>query len=116
MRYIWIITLFLAPSLWAETQFLPLPQDFPIMDGLKIEKSKETIFSNLEGRIMIYVAHTKESVKTVEEFYRNTLKNLGWKLHPKNFKTFIRQLEQVELNFEPHGNQTEVTFTFKPCS
>lgn len=116
MRYIWIIYLFLAVSASADTQFLPLPQDFPIMDGLKIEKSKETIFPSLAGRVMIYVAHTQEPVGTVQNFYTTTLKNLGWKPNPNNPNIFIRHLEQVELSFTLDGKNTQVTFTFKPCS
>ncbi len=116
MKYIRIISLLFATCALAETHFLPLPQDFPIMDGLKIEKSKETIFSNLEGRVMIYVAYTHEPIETVQAFYTNTLKNLGWKSHPKKNHVFIRQLEQVELAFESVNNTTQVTFTFKPCS
>lgn len=120
MKYIWItvlaFTMSAAFSSMADTQFLPLPQDFPIMDGLKIEKSKETIFSNLEGRVMIYVAQTQEPVGNVQHFYTTTLKNLGWKTAPNKPNVFIRQLEQVELEFTVDGQNTQVTFIFKPCS
>ena len=116
MRYIWITILAFTMSAVADTQFLPLPQDFPIMDGLRIEKSNETIFSNLQGRVMIYVAETQEPVEKVETFYRTTLKNLGWKPHPKTANAFTRHLEEVDLKFETVGINTQVTFTFKPCS
>jgi hypothetical protein len=116
MKYIWITILAFTMSAMAETQFLPLPQDFPIMDEMTIKKSGETIFSNLEGRVMIYVAKTKKLVGDVQHFYTTTLKNLGWKADPNKPNVFIRQLEQVELEFTVDGQNTQVTFTFKPCS
>lgn len=116
MKYIWLIGLLATTVVLADTRFLPLPQDFPIMDGLKIQKSKETIFSNAEGRVMIYVANTDASPNVVENFYSTTLKNLGWKSLTQIPNVFTRHLEQVELRFEPISNATQVTFTFKPCS
>ena len=74
-KWIFLFLFWILP-VWGQT-FLPGTEDIPLMKG--IENVEETAsFDSPSERMVLIEAETKLSEKAVFDFYKKTLKNLGW--------------------------------------
>lgn len=101
LKYLFIalfISIVLASPLFA-TDFIEGMEDIPMMDGLEQVKSENISFGNEESRFIEVYLSGKTSFSTVENFYVNTLPQLGWDLEEKkqDILYFYRDNEVIEI-------------------
>lgn len=71
-----------ALSATAETTeiFMPGTQDIPLMNSLLVDTTDDMNFDTPAGQVITFEAKSsKETSRTILNYYRNTLPALGWK-------------------------------------
>ena len=81
----------------AQTQFLSIVGDLPVMPGLTEDAASGVIFDSLAGRIVEAYASGLVAQADVVEFYAETLPQLGW--CREGAVIFVREGEVLALEF-----------------
>lgn len=99
-----------------ESSFLPGTEDIPLHPSMTlVEDESELIFDVLGGRVIHLFAHSKAAPKTLGDFYKTTLPQLGW-AHQGGLD-FKRDQEQLHMTFTPLTNgATQISFKVEPVS
>ena len=106
MKYVVLFALMWIFPVMAQN-FLPKTEDIPLMDGL--EQVEETAsFDNPTERMVLISAQTSLSPQKIENFYKKTLKNLGWTQKAPN--VFVRGNDSFSLKLSPKGQTTHIQF------
>ena len=92
--------------------FFEAVSDMPLMPGFKEQSALTTIFDKPHGRIVKVEAVGAPSVKSAQQFYLQTLPNLGWNY--KGNKRFVRDGEEIILDFARVDTQTKIYITLTP--
>ncbi|MEG9860890.1 MAG: hypothetical protein V6Z81_00055 [Parvularculales bacterium] len=102
--------------------FLSGVEDVPLMAGLQEVTEENLVFDVPEGRIVQAEARGTVRVEAVQEFYEETLVNLGWQLEGVGVKemVFRRGGEQLAIKFsaldgEAQGKETVINFSLIPA-
>jgi hypothetical protein len=115
-----ILTIWAAPSAAqaAETKFLELVEDMPLMRGLTEVADDALMFDKAEGRIVKAVAEGGLTAEQIRAFYVDTLPQLGWQRLPDTGQAalvFERESERLEIAMQYGGlANTVVLFTIAP--
>ena len=97
-KWIFLFGLWIFPAL-AQT-FLPGTEDIPLMQGIKnVEETAS--FDSPSERMVLIEAKTDLPQQSVLNFYRKTLKNLGWK--EKKPEYFERGKDSFSIEITPSG-------------
>lgn len=94
--------------------FFTVIQDLPLMPGLTELSDQGVVFDNPGGRIVEAYAQGWVAGSAVEQFYGQTLPQLGWTAAAPG--SFLREGEQLELAVLRDGGSegTLVRFVLKP--
>ena len=112
-----VIALAMLPQS-AAAQYLSVAPDVPLAQGLREIPDAVLVFDKPQGRIVQIAAATQQdgvwSVDALQQFYRDSLPNLGWQeaaingshtksagqaAHARNGLTFTRKGEILRLTF-----------------
>ncbi len=107
-KFVCFLTVCLMISMGRAQVFLPHTEDIPQEDSLnQIEEIAN--FDSPDGRLLILTAVSTKSPRSIERYYDQTLKNLGWKKVKKT--VYQRQNDSVQIEISQKQNQTFVQFT-----
>lgn len=87
--------------------FLPGTEDIPLMDGL-VQVEETASFDNPSERMVLISAETTLPRGRVLNFYRQSLKNLGWQT--KNGRLFLRGNDTFEIEITPVQKKSSIQF------
>ena len=107
----------LAPALPARADALhysAVIEDLPLMNGMAENSDDAVIFDKPGGRIVESVTHIAASEQEIDNFYRQNLPALGWKLVSAG--QFLRDGESLQIKIEAAKNTREVHFILTPNS
>jgi hypothetical protein len=115
MKYFVLALLFFAAPAFADEQaYVAGIEDLPLMPGLKQSIVPPTEFDKPNGRIVESTASGKVSAAKVQEFYDQTLPQLGWvSVGPYEY---VREDEALEIGVRKQGSGAMVRFTIEPRS
>lgn len=100
-----------ANSVAAERFFTGI-EDLPVMPGLEQVAGAGVSFDTPAGRIVEISARGNVSRRSVTEYYRSVLPQLGWRPVAKG--RFSRERERLELSFSASGRSLTVRFSLRP--
>ncbi len=108
-----IMMVIAAAAMAQNVTFIPGTEDLPLMPGLTILAEEGLVFDNPAGRIVEATAEGSASVSSVQQFYAETLPQLGWDRLDR--AEFTRGDERLRLQFEagPRG-KIVVRFLIEP--
>lgn len=87
--------------------------DVPLMNGLEELVDQAVIFDKAEGRIAESSAVTDEiSISEIQEFYDNTLPQLGWQKTESG--VYVRRDEMLQMNVDEESDYNVVRFMVSP--
>ena len=99
----------------AETQYFHHLSDVPVMPALTISPEESYLFDKAQGRIISEVAYADNvSIKSIENYYIQSLPALGWSQEATRF--FKRGREKLEIMIETQGSVHRVQFFLSPVS
>jgi hypothetical protein len=107
-----------APAAWAQgrpaqTAFLSVIDDVPLMPGLTERTDAAVVFDKPEGRIVETEATGRLVRAEVLKFYAASLPQLGWRARSEG--RFLRDKEELVLSFASGaGGALTVRFTLSP--
>lgn len=106
--------LLISLSAQAESKHLYLEAitDIPLMAGLVEMKDSSFTFDKPDGRLIETIANGKIAGAAVNNFYRETLPQLGWQETAPDI--WIRDHEKLSITMQQQGNTTYVRFTLLP--
>lgn len=95
------------------TQFDTAIDDLPLMPGLKVNTSDDTLFVVPHtGRIAESTAIGLVDVDEVYKYYYKSLPHLGWKA--VNHSTYTREGDVLRISARANGKTTTVHFSIRP--
>jgi len=94
--------------------FFELLEDVPVMPALSPVNDAGIEFDAPSGRIVEAYAIGATDRKTVLDFYRATLPQLGWQAGAGN--AFLRESESLKIDFFGPDGEITVRFTVAPAS
>ncbi|MBV8060654.1 MAG: hypothetical protein JO126_07510 [Alphaproteobacteria bacterium] len=95
------------------TQFDTAIDDLPLMPGLTVDTSNDTIFVVPHtGRIAESTATGMVDVDDVYSYYYKSLPHLGWKA--ANRRTYTREGDVLRITARANGKVTTVHFSIRP--
>ena len=106
MRFLFPLILFWIFPVFAQT-FLPGTEDIPLMNGLQ-QVEETASFDNPDERMVLISAETNLSPKKVFEFYRESLKNLGWT--EQKTGQFNRGNDSFSIEITPTEKTSQIQF------
>ncbi|MCG5242717.1 hypothetical protein [Azospirillum doebereinerae] len=92
--------------------FVPGLPDVPAMPGLDAAEAEPLVFDKPGGRIVQAVLSGAVPRNAVLAFYDQTLPQLGWRRTAD--RLFVREGEELRLEFTASGGRTSVRFTLNP--
>lgn len=92
--------------------FVPGLPDVPAMPGLDAAEAEPLVFDKPGGRIVQAVLSGTVPRNAVLAFYDQTLPQLGWRRTAE--RLFVREGEELRLEFVPAKGRTSVRFTLNP--
>lgn len=108
-----VLVFFLSVAGFAKADgFLSSIADLPLMPGLSELADKGVVFDKPAGRIVEAYAEGAVSKAAVEDFYRQTLPQLGWQ--PGGGTAYQREGEQLDVEVLSDSGSTLVRFTLRP--
>jgi hypothetical protein len=81
-------------------------QDVPLMEGLKVQRDKSSIFDTLSGKIVSATATGNIPERRVRRFYKDTMPHLGWA--EADTLIFLKDDEQVKITTEAQNKSTTI--------
>jgi hypothetical protein len=103
----------LSTATMAETpSFVPGTEDVPLMAGLSTDAGSDLVFDKPQGRIVEIRAHGAVTRKAVLAFYKDSLKQLGWRA--ADDRHFEREGEKLSLDLTGSDGNLQVAFTLAP--
>jgi len=103
----------LSAAALAETPgFVPGTEDVPLMPGLATDAGSDLVFDKPQGRIVEIRAHGTVTRKAVLAFYKDSLKQLGWRAADE--RHFEREGEKLSLDLTGNDGNLQVGFTLAP--
>ena len=97
----------------SETNFDPVIDDLPLMEGLTTVPDAATLFTAPHaGRIAESMAEGEVAIDDVYAFYRRALPHLGWKM--VGARAYRRGAEKLSIDAHTEGKMTVVRFSIKP--
>lgn len=103
MKFLYLTLICLMFALPARAAFIEGLEDVPVMEGLTQQSNDAISFGNEESRLVEAIL-TGESVsfKKVQEFYKNTLPQMGWIYQGRRGQTLVfeREGEVIEISKE----------------
>ena len=99
------VSVLLAAPQSLKAQYLSVAADVPLAAGLRELPDAVLVFDKPQGRIVQITARadTQFSPTAIQQFYRTSLPNLGWREKPGktsgNGLTFTRKSEILRLTF-----------------
>ena len=100
----------LAPGRAWATDYLAAVSDLPLVDGLREETEKGTVFDTPMGRIVNAYAAGNLKPQAVLDFYDATLPQLGWERQSSG--TYRRKHDILKIDvWGPESGPTKVSFT-----
>lgn len=103
----------LSTAALAETPgFVPGTEDVPLMPGLSTDTGSDLVFDKPQGRIVEIRAHGAVTRKAVLAFYKDSLKQLGWRAADE--RHFAREGEKLSLDLAGNDGNLQVAFTLAP--
>ncbi|MDC0348898.1 hypothetical protein OAN21_00620 [Alphaproteobacteria bacterium] len=90
--------------------YVPGTEDIPLMEGMTIE-SEPILFDKNQGEVLITKSSTHLLPKDVKNFYKKTLKNLGWTVISEN--KFKREMQILDMEIKERNGKTTVNFELK---
>ena len=106
--------LFLLFSLTVHAEFFS-GTDIPLMDGMTVDENEGFSFDTPAGQIMTISAVSTSSKKEILDFYKESLKALGWQ--QKSDKEYHRDQDELTLQLTSLKGKTilklQLTFANK---
>jgi hypothetical protein len=87
-------------------------EDLPLMPGLRQIEDAGTVFDSAGGRIVEAYAVGQVEQSAVEDFYAESLPQLGWTI--VGGSVFSRAGETLKLEFQREAEQLTVHFSLSP--
>ena len=103
MKYVLPILASLMFSFSARAAFIEGLEDVPVMEGMTQLPNDSISFGNEESRLVEAILESESaSFKKVEEFYQNTLPQMGWIYQGKRSGTLVfeREGEVIDITQE----------------
>lgn len=103
IKFACVVVLVMCANISNAAEFIEGLEDIPIMEGLKQTQTDSISFGNEMSRFVeVYLEGEKIKSSEVENFYRSTLPQLGWKYGGKKKKiiSFYRDDEQLDIATE----------------
>jgi hypothetical protein len=112
-RAAWILACWMvAAAAFAAEAFLAGFGDLPVMPGLRVVEDAGTVFDTPAGRIVEGYAAGAVARKSVRDFYRRTLPQLGW--NQSGDEEYRREAEKLTIHFDGDDGALTVRFTLSP--
>lgn len=113
-KIIFLLALLAMSSPAGAQGFFELLEDVPVMPALTSVDEAGIEFDAPSGRIVEAYAIGATDRKTVLDFYRSTLPQLGWQAGAGN--AFLRESESLKIDFFGPDGDITVRFTVAPVS
>lgn len=98
----------LSTSVKAE-EYLPGTEDVPLMVGFEILPAETVDFDTPAGQIVLVTMQSQHrDLNSFFEFYRSTLKALGWQYRKKGY--FTRERDTLSWHVEQKSSPVRVRF------
>lgn len=98
----------LSTSVKAE-EYLPGTEDVPLMEGFEILPSETVDFDTPAGQIVLVTMQSQQrDLNSFFDFYRSTLKALGWQYHQKGY--FTRERDTLSWHVERKKAPARIRF------
>jgi len=117
--FLFIGTLFITPlNVALADDFADLMGDVPLMPNLVEDLDQRLVFDKAGGRIVETMTHGTISQKEVQDFYEQTLPEIGWQFVSLNEMDreliFSKETEILEIKFSTIQNGLGVKFSLYP--
>lgn len=93
--------------------YLKGAEDIPLPSGLAEDESAMVVYDKPSGRIVQEVAYGPINIRRVDEFYKDTLPQLGW--IEVGLHQYIRKDEHLTIELEGDHEEAMVRFTIVPA-
>jgi len=86
--------------------------DIPLMEGMIINEADGYSFDTPAGQLAGFSAEIAKTPKEVQEFYRDSLMELGWQ--KKSETRYVREQDELILQVKPYkkGSEIKMQYTF----
>ena len=91
--------------------YVPGTEDIPLMEGASLVEEKPSIFDVSQGRVSVSRIVCSWKGSEVENFYRQTLPNLGWIRLSKN--KYQREEQFLDIKTDLLKEKTLIIFELK---
>ena len=107
-----LLTANAAPGAAWEPGFVTGFYDLPLMGGMTEVPDADVTFDTISGRIVIAFARSDRARRVIEDFYRTTLSQLGWRSRVDG--SFEREGEVLSMDFLADGTNVIIQFSLFP--
>ncbi|MFN7662804.1 MAG: hypothetical protein ACK5PQ_03670 [Alphaproteobacteria bacterium] len=106
--FYFVFLFFISKSFTAS--YVPGTEDVPLMNGMQPSTDSPTAFDSVQGRIVSAKTFVSEPREIIENFYDQTLQNLGWAIKISG-KEYIRDKQILKIQINKKSNKNlEVSF------
>lgn len=89
-----------------------LPGDIPLMQGLRVDNDRVTVFDTPSGRIVDIIAISNLDADAITSYYRDILPQMGWQ--QSNPALWRRDNEILRIDSHIRDGHTATHFFLRP--